>query len=100
MVLLCRKASQQGGVAALPVFDLTTALAVFRVETVAQDRIQPRDHVRTRHERIDVGKGFYQSFLDKIVGAFTAPAQAVSICPQFWQGFQEVAFWFSSRKAR
>src|SRR5215210_5792477 len=45
------------------------------VEEVAQDREQPRAHVRARLERLDVGQGAHDGVLHEVVGMIRAVGQ-------------------------
>src|SRR3954449_140275 len=62
-------------VTAVGVFDFAAALAVFRAEQVAEDGEEPRGHVRSRFERIDIRHGTQQGFLHKIVRAVDVAAE-------------------------
>jgi len=62
-------------VTAVGVFDFAAALAVFLAEQVAEDGEEPRGHVRSRLERIDIGHGTQQGFLHKIVRAVDVAAE-------------------------
>ena len=51
--------------------DFAAALAVFRAEQIAEDGEEPRGHVCSRLERIDIGQGF----LHKVVRAVDVAAE-------------------------
>src|SRR5262249_26508553 len=60
---------------AVGILDLAPALAIFGAEQVAEDGEQPRRHVRSRLERIDIGHGAQQGLLHEIVGAIHVAAK-------------------------
>ena len=60
---------------AVGVFDFAASLAVFRNEQVAEDGEEPRGHVRSNLERIDIGHGTQQGFLHKVVRAVDVAAE-------------------------
>jgi len=73
-VLLGRR-FQAIDVTTVGVFDFAAALTVFRSEKVAEDGEEPRGHIRSRLERIEIGHGTQQGLLHKIVRAVDVAAE-------------------------
>jgi RNA polymerase sigma-70 factor (ECF subfamily) len=71
MRILRRLGLQGFRVVALGVLHFAPPLPVIRAKQVAQDGEQPRRQVGARLERVDVGNGPQQRFLNKVVGTIT-----------------------------
>src|SRR6476660_6376029 len=84
MTILIGLRLERLGVMPVAVLDLTTPLAIFRAEVIAQDGEQPGRHVRTGLEGIDIGERTQQSLLHQIVCAVDISTKGHGECAETW----------------